>query len=149
MEPTTQRDLKNENHKKSHHPQRISMTQSQLIYTRSHNHLKSPQHNSCVTKNFPKEYKCKALQGSHNDHPNSMTSGEECSFKAPPKMSFHYTYHPCATERHDNKPRTDQPCKWPRANLRVDPVGSSFLSPHHPWSSFPPPCFLGPPRDKP
>ena len=59
----------------------------------------------------------KALQGSHNDHSKSMTSGEECSFKAPPKMIFHYTYHPCATEQHDNKPRTNQPYKWPRANL--------------------------------
>jgi hypothetical protein len=30
----------------------------------------------------------KALQGSHNDHPKSMTSGEEFSFKVPPNMRF-------------------------------------------------------------
>jgi hypothetical protein len=34
------------------------------------------QRNSHVTKNFPN---ARALQGSHNDHPNSKTSGEEFS----------------------------------------------------------------------
>jgi hypothetical protein len=34
-------------------------------------------------------------------------------FQSTSQDDLHYTYHPCATERHDNKPRTDQPCKWP------------------------------------
>jgi hypothetical protein len=49
---------------------------------------KPTKYNSCATKKFPKEYKCKALQESHNNHPKSTASGEEFSFKAPPKMSF-------------------------------------------------------------
>jgi len=34
------------------------------------------------------QYRCKIYQGSHNDHPKSMTSGEELYFKVPPKTSF-------------------------------------------------------------
>jgi hypothetical protein len=49
---------------------------------------KSLQHNSCVTKKFTKPYKCKAMQGSHKDRSNSTMSGENFSFKVPPRMSF-------------------------------------------------------------
>jgi hypothetical protein len=37
-------------------------------------------------------------------------------FITPPlarKMELHYAYRSCATEQRDNKPKTDQPCKWP------------------------------------
>jgi len=36
----------------------------------------------------PYNNRCKAPQGSHNNHSNSTTSEEEFSFKAPPEMSF-------------------------------------------------------------
>jgi hypothetical protein len=36
----------------------------------------------------PYNNRCKAPQGSHNNHSNSTTSEEEFSFKVPPEMSF-------------------------------------------------------------
>ena len=93
----------------SHHPwQKMPIRQ---------NRPKGLQHDSCATENFfskPYNNRCKALEGSHNNHSNSTNREEEFSFKAPPKTSFAaLTTHVHATEQRDNKPRIDQPCKWP------------------------------------
>jgi hypothetical protein len=93
----------------SHHPwQKMPIQQ---------NRPKGLQHDSCATENFfsrPYNNRFKALEGSHNNHSNSTNREEEFSFKAPPKTSFAaLTTHVHATEQRDNKPRIDQPCKWP------------------------------------
>jgi len=64
----------------------------------------------CYREFFSKPYnnRCKALEGSHNNHSNSTNREEEFSFKAPPKTSFAaLTTHVHATEQRDNKPRID------------------------------------------
>ena len=68
----------------SHHPwQKMPIRQ---------NRPKGLQHDSCATENFfskPYNNRCKALEGSHNNHSNSTNREEEFSFKAPPpKTSF-------------------------------------------------------------
>jgi len=67
----------------SHHPwQKMPIQQ---------NRPKGLQHDSCATENFfskPYNNRCKALEGSHNNHSNSTNREEEFSFKAPPKTSF-------------------------------------------------------------